>query len=436
MSTAVGELRAEARAPRWDEIPVIRAVAAHPALAIAVLTVAIMSFTRLVTDNDGITSSGLFGVALRTAMPIAMAGLAGLYAERSGTVNIGLEGMMVMGTIFAGWWGWYFNPWMAMLGGLIGGMLGGLLHALATTTFGVNHIVSGFAINILAPGVARFMANELFVGQPGGSVTSSPGNDGDIGHFTMPLLSGGDLFGWKSPDALGDLEDKRWFFVSDVAALLRGLTADLTMDVVIGAALIVLSWYVLWRTPFGLRLRSAGEKPSAPDSLGVSVARMRYAGMAISGAMAGFGGAILVIFSNRYQENQTGGRGFLGLATLISGNWRPGGLAAFSGVFGYASGITLRPGSKELVRDLVLAFAIALVLAALVTAITRSWTALGVLALLSIAGFWAYVSFEQPNNQFVYIFPYVVTLVVVSVRGGNLRPPAAAGIPYFKGQQG
>ncbi len=435
MTAATLPAQAGERGRRWDELPVVRALAARPAVVLSVVGVAILSITRIVTDNNDITSSSLFGVALRTAMPIAMAGLAGLYAERSGTVNIGLEGMMVMGTIFAGWWGWYFDVKMAMLGGLIGGLLGGLLHALATTTFGVNHIVSGFAINILAPGVARFMANELFTGQPGGSVTSSPGNEGDIERFTMPFLSGGDLFGWKSPDALGRLERQHWFFVSDVAGLLRGLTANLTIDVIIGGALIVVAWYVLWHTPFGLRLRSAGEKPSAPDSLGVSVARMRYAGMAISGAMAGFGGAILVIFSNRYQENQTGGRGFLGLATLISGNWRPSGLAAFSGVFGYASGVTVRRNPEALVRDLLLAFAIALALGVIVVAITRSWIALGALAVISIAGFWAYAEFQRPNNQFVYIFPYVVTLVVVSVRGGNLRPPAAAGIPYFKGQQ-
>ena len=91
---------------------------------------------------------------------------------------------MVMGTIFAGWWGWEFGPWMALLGGIIGGILGGLLMSLATTTFGVNHIVAGVAINLIAPGIARFMASELFVDVQGGSVTTSPGNRGDIGEFT------------------------------------------------------------------------------------------------------------------------------------------------------------------------------------------------------------------------------------------------------------
>lgn len=415
---------------------IVRFVNARSMLVAAVAGIVIMSLARTISGDNDLTSSGTFGVALRTAMPIAMAGLAGLYAERSGTVNIGIEGMMIMGTIFAGWWGWYFGPWMALVGGLIGGMLGGLLHAMATVTFGVNHIVSGFAINILAPGFARFMANELFSNEPGGSVTNSPGNDGDIGRFTMPFTSGGDLFGWTTPDPLGWLEDKQWFLVSDVAGLLKGLTSNLSFDIVIAIGLVVLAWYVLWRTPFGLRLRSAGEKPSATDSLGVSVARIRYQAMAISGAMAGFGGAVLVLFSNRYQEGQTGGRGFLGLATLILGNWRPSGLLGGAGLFGYAQGITLRTGPEELVRGLVLAASMALVLALVWVALSRKWTAVVILAAVTLVGFYSYAVFEEPNNQFVYIFPYVVVLVVVSVRNQSLRPPAAAGIPYRKGQQG
>lgn len=423
-------------APARPTDAIVRFVNTRTMLVAAVAGVVIMSLARTISGDNDLTSSGTFGVALRTAMPIAMAGLAGLYAERSGTVNIGLEGMMIMGTIFAGWWGWYFGPWMALVGGLIGGMLGGLLHAMATVTFGVNHIVSGFAINILAPGVARFMANELFSNEPGGSVTNSPGNNGDIGKFTMPLTSGGDLFGWTTPDPLGWLEEKQWFLVSDVAGLLKGLTSNLSYDIVIALGFVVLAWYVLWRTPFGLRLRSAGEKPSATDSLGVSVARIRYQAMAISGAMAGFGGAVLVMFSNRYQEGQTGGRGFLGLATLILGNWRPSGLLGGAGLFGYAQGITLRTGPEELVRGLVLAASMALVLALVWVALSRKWTAVIVLALVTSAGFYSYVAFEAPNNQFVYMFPYVVVLVVVSVRNQSLRPPAAAGIPYRKGQQG
>ena len=414
----------------------LRMMDGRTTLIVAGLGVLIVSLARVISGDNDLTSSGTFGVALRTAMPIAMAGLAGLYAERSGTVNIGLEGMMIMGTIFAGWWGWYFNPWMALLGGLVGGMLGGLLHALATVTFGVNHIVSGFAINILAPGIARFMGNELFSQEEGGSITNSPGNKGDIGRFTMPFTSGGDLFGWKTPDPLGWIEKKQWFVLSDISGMLRGLTAALTLDIIIAVGLVILSWYVLWRTPFGLRLRSAGEKPSATDSLGVSVARIRYEAMALSGAMAGFGGAIMVLFSNRYQEGQTGGRGFLGLATLILGNWRPGGMLGGAGLFGYASGITLRTTPENLVRGLILAAAMALVVSAFWALLNKKYVVAGIVLAIGLVGIYSYAVFEKPNNQFVYIFPYIVVLVVVSARNQSLRPPAAEGIPYFKGQQG
>jgi general nucleoside transport system permease protein len=168
--------------------PPLLASARWRIVAIVMVGVAVMSIARIISDNGDLTSSGTFGVALRTAAPIALAGLSGLIAERSGTINIGLEGMMVMGTIFAGWWGWEYGPWMALVGGIVGGMLGGLLMSVATTTFGVNHIVAGVAINLIAPGVARFMASELFVGVQGGSVTSSPGNSGSMGSFTMPFL--------------------------------------------------------------------------------------------------------------------------------------------------------------------------------------------------------------------------------------------------------
>jgi ABC-type uncharacterized transport system permease subunit len=401
----------------------------------AMIGVVSMSLGRIWSDNDDLTSSGTFGVALRTAAPIALCGLAGLFAERSGTVNIGLEGMMIMGTIFAGWWGWEFGPWMAIVGGVIGGILAGLLMSVATTTFGVNHIVAGFAINILAPGVARFMANELFTGQPGGSVTTSPGNKGDIGFFTMPFTSGGELFGWTTPDLFGWFEETGWFIIADLAGLAKGLTADVSYDVVLTAGLFVLSGYIVWHTPFGLRLRASGERPAAADSLGVSVLSMRYAGLAISGGLAGMGGAVLVLFANRYQEGQTAGRGFLGLATLIFGNWRPLGTAAGAGLFGYAQGITLRTNNDQLVRALLLAVAIGLALIAVWMLVTRSFTGMGVAVAVSFALFWAYLAIDSPNNQLVFITPYVVTLVAVSVGAQRLRPPAEESIPFIKGQQ-
>lgn len=403
--------------------------------ALVLIGIAVMSFARIGADNDDLTSSGTFGVALRTAMPIALAGLSGLVAERSGTINIGLDGMMVMGTIFAGWWGWEFGPWMALVGGIVGGVLGGLVMSLATTTFGVNHIVAGVAINLIAPGVARFMANELFTGVQGGSVTSSPGNSGDIGEFTVPFVSGGDLFGWRSPDVAGWLEDRGWFFIADLAALVKGLTSEVTFDVLISAGLFFFVAYLLWRTPFGLRLRSAGERPSAADSLGVSVHKMRHYGMALSGAFAGLGGAVLVFSANRYQEDQVAGRGFLGLATMIFGNWKPLGTAVGGGLFGYARGITDRTNPGDLVRALLLAAAIGIALTAVYMVIRRNWKASGWIVLIAIAVFWTFFVTEEPNNQLVFVTPFLVTLIAVTIGAQRLRPPAEEGIPWFKGQQ-
>lgn len=418
-----------------SERPPLISSARWRVVALVMVGVAVMSAARIIADNSDLTSSGTFGVALRTAAPIGLAGLSGLIAERSGTINIGLDGMMVMGTIFAGWWGWQYGPWMALLGGIIGGMLGGLVMSVATTTFGVNHIVAGVAINLIAPGVARFMASELFVGQQGGSVTSSPGNSGSMGSFTVPFLSGGDLFGWTTPDILGWFEETGWFMIADAAGFMKGMTTDVTWDVALAVSLFFGMAYFLWHTPLGLRLRFSGERPSAADSLGVSVHKMRYIGMAISGGLAGMGGAVLVLFANRYQENQVAGRGFLGLATMIFGNWMPAGTAAGAGLFGYAQGITLRTNPADLVNALFLAAAIGLALTAIYMAYRRSASGAGTVLAFSLVAFWAYFAVKEPNNQLVFVTPYVVTLIAVSVGAQRLRPPAEEGIPWFKGMQ-
>jgi simple sugar transport system permease protein len=250
----------------------------------------------------------------------------------------------------------------------------------------------------------------------------------------MPFTSGGDLVGWKSPDVLGWFEDKGWFVISDLAGMLRGLTSNLSWDVVITAGLFAVTAYIVWNTAFGLRLRASGERPAAADSLGVSVVRMRYLGLAISGGLAGMGGAVLVLFSNRYQENQVAGRGFLGLATLIFGNWRPLGTALGALLFGYAQGITLRTSPEQLVRALLLAAAIALVFVVAYLLARVRWTAAAIVAGLSVVAFVAYSVTERPNNQLVYVTPYVVTLLAVSVGAQRLRPPAEEGTPWHKGQ--
>lgn len=410
---------------RWSE-------GRNLAVLLSVGAIALISVARLISDADRLTSSTTIGTGLRLAVPIALAGIGGLYAERSGTVNIGLEGMMTLGTVGAGYAGWQGGPWWAIVGGIVGGMLGGLLLSVATTTFGVNHIIAGFAINIIGSGVARFLANVWFTseeaGRAGGSITSSPPIVGDLGRFSVPILADG-------PDVLGDLEKKGWFFVSDIAGVLRGLITDVQIETLIALVLILGSIYVIWHTPFGLRLRSAGEKPSAAESLGVSVAKMRYIGLAISGGFAGLGGAVIVFAgADQYQQDQVAGRGFLGLAALVIGNWMPAGVLAGSAVFGYALGVANSLDSGISVRGLILAVAIGLALLTARALIRARYVEAVIQATVGALALLAYLMVEKVNNQFVYITPYVVTLVFVTVFAQRLRPPAAEGQPYLKGQ--
>jgi ABC-type uncharacterized transport system permease subunit len=403
-------------------------------LAMIVLAFIVVSIVRAATGADDLTASGTFGAGLQLAIPIGLAGLGGLFAERVGVVNIGLEGMMVLGTFGAGYFGYEYGVWWGVGFALLLGALGGLLHAVATVTFGVDHIISGVAINLIAPGVVRFLAASYFTGIPGGSISQGPTLNGDTGKVSLPVISGGDLFGWKSPDPLLWIERKEWIFVSDLAGILHGLTSDLSWLTVIVLAMVPSITYVLWRTPFGLRLRSIGEKPEAAESLGVPVYRMKYIGLAISGALAGLGGGFLVIESgaSRYNEGQTANRGFIGLAALIFGNWRPSGVATGAGLFGFAESLRLRSGSSVLA--LLLLAAIALGGVTLLMLWRRKFVAAAMsLAFAILAAIYWSITKKVPN-EFQAMLPYLTTLVVLIFASKRLRPPAAAGKPWRKGQ--
>ncbi|MSW64789.1 MAG: ABC transporter permease, partial [Actinobacteria bacterium] len=290
---------------------------------------------------------------LLLAVPLLLAALGGLFAERAGVVNIGLDGMMILGTWGAGFAGYQWGWQGAVLGGILMGALGGLLHAVATVTFGVDHVISGVAINILAAGVVRFLSESIYVDNPaGGGVTQSPAMSSRPPTFSLPVLSSG-------PDLLGKLENLHWFLLSDLAGVLRGFTNGVGVLTVVAVLMVPGAYLLLWRTAFGLRLRSCGENPAAADSLGVPVYRLKYIAVIISGSLAGLGGVFLVFIANIYREGQTNGRGFIGLAALIFGNWRPGGLAAGAGLFGYSDGLQLR--SRSAVVALLLLVAILLV---------------------------------------------------------------------------
>jgi simple sugar transport system permease protein len=414
LATAPGA--AHAGAPRGRRFSVAKLL-----LVIAGGFVALAA-VRTMTGADDLTSNGAIRAALQSAVPIGLAGLGGLWAERAGVVNIGLEGQMILGTWFGAWGGIEFGVWGGVVAGLVGGALGGLLHAVATVSFGVDHIVSGVAINILAFGVARYLSYLAWFGKPGGGgATQSPDVD-DLPRLTVPGVN-----------SLEGLETKQWFLLSDLAGVLRGVLTGMSALTLIAILLVPLTFYVLWKTPFGLRIRSVGEDPKAAESLGVNVYRYKYYGVVISGALAGLGGTFLsMVAASIYREGQTGGRGIIGLAAMIFGNWRPGGLAAGALLFGYTDALQLRRGSES-VHALLLLVAILLVAVAAWQASRKAYVSAGVAVIVGVlALIWFFATKEIPV-EFVQVAPHILTLVVLALASQRLRPPAADGIPYRKG---
>ncbi|MEU6093867.1 ABC transporter permease [Streptomyces sp. NPDC047079] len=395
-----------------------------PVLLLIIAGVLVLaSIVRLISGADGITSTGQMSTALRLAVPIGLAGLGGLWAERSGVVNIGLEGMMILGTWFGAWAGYQWGPWTGVVFGIIGGALGALLHAIATVTFNVNHIVSGVAINILALGTTRYLSKFTFENAPQGSSKQSPPID-SLGTFDIPGLSS-----W-----LDTLNQKHWFLVSDIAGLIGGLVTDLSPLTVIAVALVPFTWWVLWRTAFGLRLRSCGENPVAAESLGVNVYKYKYIAVIISGGFAGLGGAFLsIVASNVYLDGQTAGRGYIGLAAMIFGNWMPGGLALGAGLFGYTDSLNLRGGTTN-VHALILLLGILVVFGAAYLAWRKRYVPALITAVVAALLFVWYSSTNEVPAQLVTATPYIVTLLVLSLSAQSLRMPKADGLPYRKGQ--
>jgi general nucleoside transport system permease protein len=416
-ATPAGDLGHAGPAPRG------RRFDPRVAVFFAVLGLLLLSLTRVITGANDITSGGTVGATITLAVPIALAALGGLWSERSGVVNIGLEGMMILGTFFGADFAYFsHSPWMGVFGGLVGGTLGGLLHAIATVTFGVDQIVSGVAIIILSTGAARYLAGVFFTGQQGGGPTQSP----HIPTFAQLKVPGADKF-------FGKIERHDWFVVSDLAGVLRGIMTSLTPFTILMLLLFPATWFVLWRTAFGLRLRSCGENPDEAESLGVSVYTMKYIAVTVSGALAGLAGAFLVDFAGIYREGQTGGRGFIGLAAMIFGNWRPGGLAAGAGLFGYTDGLQLRQGSTSVHALLLLVAMLLVLLAGYLMWRRRVIPAAGAVIGAALVFLWYAVTDDIPI-EFVPATPYIITLLVLAFASQRLRMPAADGLPWRKGQ--
>lgn len=424
----------------------------------ASIGVFVLSVVQGVSDTSLLTAEGTSSAMLRWSIPILLAGLGGLFSERSGVVNIGLEGMMILGTWCGAWGALEFgSPWAGLLTGLIGGALGGLLHAIATVQFGVDQIVSGVAINILAPGLARYLSERVFGEMQGGSVSQSP-RVRSAGSFTVRGVS----------DVLGTISDWDIFFVSDVASLLRGFVTDMRWFTLIALLLVPLTAWVFGRTKFGLQVRICGENPTAGESLGVSVFRHKYIAVMISGALAGLAGAYIVIeLSGLYRGGQTVGRGFIGLAALIFGNWRALGILAGSLLFSYPFGLALidfdATTSGVATRALLLVIAIALFATAIqlwrgdhhheppeldaaaldtpTGAYARMLQTVGgadrSLTLLAFGlGVGALVWYLLTDSAATWLpntMPYVVVLLVLIFAAQRLRPPKAAGKPFRRG---
>lgn len=397
-----------------------------PALWLAVIVggLVVTSVVRATTGSDNLTSVGAIQSAVIAALPIALAGLAGLWSERAGVVNIGLEGLMVLGTFGCGWAGYQWGPWAGVVAGMICGVLGGLLMSLAIVTFGVDHIIAGVAISIVAPGLALFLAQLLFANAPGGGAQQSPPVK-NVDLVSIPGLS----------DWLGTLAGKHLFFVSDVAGIVGGITTNLSLLVVVAVIMIIGSGFLLWRTRFGLRLRSVGEAPYAAESLGVNVIRYKYIALIISGALAGFAGASLVI-GQRFQNGQTGGRGYIGLASLIFGNWRPGGMAMGAVLFGYTDGVQLYDSTDLAMHSFLLLVAAGLVVVAIIQLRAGARLVAAVSLFIALIAVIWFVETTALPSELVGASPYAITLLVMGLASQRLRPPKADGLTYRKGSGG
>lgn len=265
------------------------------------------------------------GIATFTfATPLVFAALGGLFSERSGIVNIALEGMMTAGAFFAIYVSAQTGSWiLGLIGAILAGMALGALHAVATVTFRADQIVSGTAILLIAAGFVNFLNLTLFGAQ---------GSPADVA--TAPRL--------------GEL-----FVIGPILKPIPIIGETYLLTVLAGAAVIG-TWFVVFRTPFGLRLRSVGEHPRAADTVGIDPLRMRYIAVIISGALAGIGGAFISFNVSSYTENMVAGNGFIALAALIVGKWRPVPVLLACLLFGFSQGLASRLpfGSPELLNSL------------------------------------------------------------------------------------
>ena len=299
-----------------------------------------------------VLSVSLFASTIRAATPLMLAALGGIFSERSGIVNIALEGIMLIGAFFAMMISYLGSqmglpPLVSAAAGLVGavvfGFLISMIHATVSIRFQADQVVSGVAINILALGLTGFLLQFIF--KTSGNSPSVP----SLPAMPIPLLS-------KIP-VLGDI----FFNQSPI--------------VYIALLAVPLSAFVLFRTPLGLRLRSVGEHPKAADTMGINVFKLRYLGVGLSGVLGGLGGAYLSIGQlNIFTEGMTNGRGYIALAAVIFGKWNPWGALGACLLFGLADAIqiSLQNAGVNIPSDFLLMLPYILTLIALAGFIGRS----------------------------------------------------------------
>jgi len=299
---------------------------------------------------------------IRLATPLVWAAIGGLYSERAGVINIALEGLMLAGAFTAAAVTFYtHSPWAGVGAAMMAGAFFAMVLAVVCIRFKANEVVAGTGINILFLGLPAVLSAALFLSS--GSTPQIPREE------LLPTLS------QLLPIA------PRWRILTDVSVI------SLLAMLVVG-----LTSYVLYRTPFGLRLRSVGENPGAADAAGIRVNRIRYTGVILSGVLAGVAGAYLSIGqSSLFTRNMTAGRGFIALAALIFGKWRPVQTMLACVLFGFADALTIQ-----------------------------------------MQGVVKLPSGEDVPVQFIQMIPYLVTIVVLAGFIGQSRAPGALGVPYEK----
>ena len=382
----------------------------------------ILALVESLTGATDISSPGTSGATLRFAIPLLMAGLGGLWAERAGVINIGLEGMMIVGTWTAAWFGYLHGPLVGFVAAAIFGLASGFFHAILTVKIGIDQAVSGLAINLIAAGGARYLSG-VFFPPVGGDRTVSPPVD-SFPTFTIPVIA----------PILESIDAQNIFFISNLAGILHGLTKDVSLVTIALLLLVPLTSWILWRSKFGLRMRFSGENPMAAESLGINVYRIRYIAVSVSGMLASLGGAYLaLVASSVYREGQTAGRGFIGLATVIFGNWKPGGVFAGSILFGFTDALRVR--QSESVMSLIMVAGIVALVLSIFYSINRRWKPGLISGSLALVAWWIHQRVDVIPQEFVTVFPNFATLIVLTFLAQRLTPPAMAGMPYRRGSE-